>query len=61
MAVAQPMVASATPMSVPMASAVMVADDPVEKLAKLKTMLDRGRITPGERVRFPLPLQSMSM
>ena len=47
MAVAQPMMASAQPMSVPMASAVPV-NDPVEKLEKLKEMLDRGLISESE-------------
>lgn len=47
MAVEQPMVASAQPMSVPMAAAVLV-NDPVEKLAKLKEMLDRGLLSESE-------------
>lgn len=48
MAVEQPMVASAQPMSVPMAAAVLVVNDPVEKLAKLKEMLDRGLLSESE-------------
>ena len=37
--------AVAQPMSVPMASAVVIGDDAVAKLEQLKTMLDRGLIT----------------